>query len=55
MSRRGQPDAIEALRALVTALDSTYWSSWQSTAKFWQEYEQAKATLAAIDAAKEQA
>ena len=35
----------EALSALVDALDSTFWSSWQGTASFSDELEQARQIL----------
>lgn len=38
-------DHAEALRNLVDALESTYWSSWQSTANFQAELDRAKAVL----------
>lgn len=36
---------VEILANLVEALDNTYWSSWQSTAKFWDELEVAREYL----------
>ena len=35
----------ELLRALVEALDNTYWSSWQSTASFDEELKRAQEYL----------
>lgn len=38
-----------ALEDLVKALDDTHWSSWQTTAKFDQPLERAKALLTLYD------
>ena len=35
----------EALEDLVTALQNTFWSSWQSTASFQKELDQAEELL----------
>lgn len=45
------PDLLEALTNLVKALDSTTWSSWQTTATF---DDQLKAARAALDVVGEQ-
>lgn len=39
---------VESLANLVEALDNTYWSSWQSTAKFSDELEVAREYLSKI-------
>lgn len=47
------PNEIElALRELVEALNKTYWSSWQSTANFSQQLEDAETLLSKLDDAR---
>lgn len=46
-------NAVAELRELVRALDSTHWSSWQSTYKFDQELRTARAFLADYDLRKQ--
>jgi hypothetical protein len=43
--------AVDNLQMLVHALENTHWSSWQSTASFNKELEEAKNTLKEIEAA----
>jgi len=50
-----QQGAINALRALVAGLDATYWSSWQTTANFATQHDQADAALSRLDAAIDRA
>ncbi len=39
-------DALrERLRELVDGLERTHWSSWQTTAHFWKQFEAARAAL----------
>lgn len=38
----------QALSELVAALDRTHWSSWQTTAPFWKEFEAAQSAVAAL-------
>lgn len=40
---------VKMLADLVNALDNTYWSSWQSTAKFSDELEVARSYLSRIN------
>jgi chromosome segregation ATPase len=40
---------LEALRELVRALDETNWSSWQTTARFHNEHERARAAIKASE------
>lgn len=46
--------AVNAARELVSALEATYWSSWQSTARFYVEYEHARESIGALDAVLEE-
>jgi vacuolar-type H+-ATPase subunit I/STV1 len=44
-----QNSLLEALRELVRALDETNWSSWQTTARFHNEHERARAAIKASE------
>lgn len=47
------PDLLEALQALVAGLDATNWSSWQTTAHFSQQHDDARAAIAKATGEKE--
>jgi hypothetical protein len=41
-----QPELLTALKDLVAGLDATYWSSWQTTARFDPALKAARAAIA---------
>lgn len=48
-SEQAYRQTLEVLRELVHGLDDTYWTSWQSTAAFYDKLEDARAYLEIFD------
>lgn len=48
--REAEPDAQQLLAELVDALNHTNWSSWQSTARFQQQLDAARALVEQVPA-----